>query len=181
MKFLELVTKRKSIRKYFSRPIPRTLIDKCLETARLAPSACNSQPWSFIVIDDEKAKNELTDKAFSGIYSINSFAKKAPVIIVVVSEKSTYAAKLGGYFRGTRFNLIDIGIACEHLILEAAEEGIGTCWLGWFNEKAIKKVLGLPKKKKVPIVISMGYPQVKGKRKKKRKSLNEIRRYFNGQ
>lgn len=178
MKFLELAKKRQSVRKYSSQPVPRELIDKCLEAAQFAPSACNSQPWSFIVVDDEKVKNELTGKALSGIYSINSFAQNAPVIIVVITEESTYAAKLGGYFRGTQFNLIDIGIACEHLILQAAEEGIGTCWLGWFNEKEVKKVLGLPEKKKVHILISMGYPEVEGEKEKKRKPLNEIRQYY---
>ncbi len=178
MKFLELVKKRQSIRKYSSQPVPRELIDKCLEAAQFAPSACNAQPWSFIIVDDEKGKNALTDKAFSGIYSINSFAKNASVIIVVIAEQSTYAAKLGGYFRGTQFNLIDIGIACEHLILQAAEQEIGTCWLGWFNEKEVKKVLGLSNKKKVYLLISMGYPEAEFVREKKRKSLNEIRKYY---
>ena len=178
MKFLELVKKRQSTRKYSSQPVPRELIDKCLEAAQFAPSACNAQPWSFIIVDNEKGKNALTDKAFSGIYSMNSFAKNASVIIVVITEQSTYAAKLGGYFRGTQFNLIDIGIACEHLILQAAEKGIGTCWLGWFDEKGVKKVLGLSHKKKVHLLISMGYPEAKFVREKKRKSLNEIRRYY---
>lgn len=178
MKFLELVKKRQSIRKYSSQPVPRELIDKCLEAAQFAPSACNAQPWSFIIVDDEKGKNALTDKAFSGIYSINSFAKNASVIIVVIAEQSTYAAKLGGYFIGTQFNLIDIGIACEHLILQAAEQGIGTCWLGWFNEKKVKKVLGISNKKKVCLLISMGYPEAEFEREKKRKSLNEIRKYY---
>ena len=178
MKFLELVKRRQSIRQYSSQPVPRELIDKCLEAAQFAPSACNAQPWSFIIVDDEKVKNALTNKAFSGIYSMNSFAKNASVIIVVIAEQSTYAAKLGGYFRGTQFNLIDIGIACEHLILQAAEQELGTCWLGWFNEKEVKKVLGLSKKKKVCLLISMGYPEAKFVREKKRKTLNEIRRYY---
>ena len=97
---------------------------------------------------------------------------------MVIAEQSNYAAKLGGYFKGTQFNLIDIGIACEHLILQAAEQEIGTCWLGWFNEKEVKKVLGLSNKKKVYLLISMGYPETEFVREKKRKSLNEIRKYY---
>jgi nitroreductase len=177
MEFLDLVIKRQSIRDYSSRPVSRQDIDKCLEAARFAPSACNSQPWSFIVLDKEEIKNRFADKAFSGIYAVNSFAKKAPVIIVVVTERSAYAARLGSYFRGTQYNLIDVGISCEHLVLQAAELGIGTCWHGWFNEKAIKKFLGLPMDKKVDVLISMGYPKDEVLREKKRKSLDEIRRY----
>ena len=178
MNFLDLVRKRESVRNYSTEPVPRVSIDKCLEAARLAPSACNSQPWSFVVIDDQRMKEKLADKAFSGIYSINAFVKQAPVIVAVITERSAYAAKLGGYFRGIRYSLIDIGIACEHLILQAAEEGIGTCWLGWFNEKGVKKVLGLPKSKRVDILISMGYPKENTQGDKKRKTLDEVRRYL---
>ena len=176
MSFLDLVKKRRSVRKYSAKPVSRETIDRCLEAARLAPSACNSQPWSFIVVDDAKLKGEL-DKTFSGIYSMNSFAKSAPVFIVVITERSNYVARLGGYFKSIQYSLLDIGIACEHLILQAAEEGLGTCWLGWFNESAVKKVLGLPKNKKVDIIISMGYPEEEAAREKGRKSLEEIRRF----
>ena len=179
MSFLELVKKRKSLRKYSKRPVSREKIERCLEAARLAPSACNSQPWYFIVCDDEKLRKEVADKAFSGVYSMNSFAKDAPVLIVVVTERSNYIARLGGYFKGIQYSLIDIGIACEHLILQAEEENLGTCWLGWFNEAAVKKTLHLPKEKKIDTIISMGYAEGEngGGLEKKRKSLNEIRKF----
>jgi len=177
MDFLDLVRKRQSVRSYLQKPVPRQIIDRCIEAARLAPSACNSQPWSFIVVDDERLKNTLAERAFSGIYAINSFARQAPVIIAVVTGRSAYVARLGSYFRGTRYNLIDIGIACEHLVLQAAEEGVGTCWLGWFNERAVKRVLGLARSAKVDILISMGYPQDETPQQAQRKGLDEIRRY----
>lgn len=178
MTFIELAKKRRSTRKYSAKSVPREIIESCLEATRLAPSACNSQPWSFIAVDSEKSRNDLAEAAFSGIYSMNIFAKKAPVLIVVVTEQSVYAAKVGGYLKGTQYSLIDVGIACEHLCLAAAEEGVGTCWLGWFNEKAVKKVLGLPDNKKVDVIISMGYPEDEKPREKIRKSLDEIRRYL---
>lgn len=174
MTFLDLVEKRQSIRKYAPRPVPRDAIERCLEAARLAPSACNSQPWSFIVLDDEKLKNGVAEKAFSGAYKMNSFAKTAPVLVIVVTERSTYFARLGGFFRGTQYNLIDIGIACEHFVLQAAEEGIGTCWMGMFNEKAVKKILRIPKSKKVDVIISMGYPAADEILQKIRKPLQEM-------
>jgi nitroreductase len=108
---------------------------------------------------------------------MNSFAKNAPVLIVVVREKSRGFAATGGLFRSVQYNLIDIGIACEHFILEAAEDGIGTCWVGWFNERAVKKVLGIPKTKKADIIISMGYPAEGAIRPRIRKSLDEISRF----
>ena len=178
MKFRELVRIRQSIRNYSSMPVPRDSIDKCIEAARFAPSACNSQPWSFIIIDDPDLKNSFADVAFSGIYSLCSFARNAPVIIAVITKKSSYAASLGSFFKGTQFNLIDIGIACEHLILQATEEGLGSCWLGWFNEKKVKKFLDVPNKTNVDILISLGYPADDAIREKVRKSLPEIRHYY---
>lgn len=177
MTFLELVNKRSSVRKFAAKPIPREVIDRCLEAARLAPSACNSQPWYFIIVDDPMLKDSLSDAAFSGMYSMNSSAKTAPVVVVVVRERSRRSAAMGGFFRGVQYNLIDIGIACEHFILQAAEDGVGTCWLGWFNEKAVKNILGIPKDKKADIIISMGYPAEEGAGQKIRKSLNEISRF----
>ena len=177
MKFLDLVKKRRSCRRYLKRAVPREIIDRCLEAARLAPSACNSQPWYFIAVDTRDLIEKLAEKAFSGIYSINSFIKDASVLIVVIREPSTYVATLGSYFRGTRYNLIDIGIACEHFVLQAEEEGLGTCLIGWFNEKALKKILHIPRSKKVDIVISVGYPAEKPLSPHKRKNLSEIRQY----
>ncbi len=174
MTFLELVKKRSSVRKYAAAPVPREVIAKCLEAARLAPSACNSQPWDFIVVDDPALKKKLAEAAFSGIYSMNSFACNAPAFVVVTSSKSGGFAMLGGFFRNIRYSLIDIGIACEHFILQAAEDGVGTCWLGWFNERAVKKTLGISRNKKAEIIISMGYPEDVSYREKTRKSLDEI-------
>jgi len=177
MSFIKLAKERKSVRRYSTRSVPRDVIDRCLEAARLAPSACNSQPWSFIVIDSPTLKDDLATKAFSGIYSMNSFAKKAPVLIVVIRESSSYAASLGGTLRGLQYNLIDVGISCEHLVLQAEEEGLGTCWLGWFNEKAVRKTLKIPRSKRIDIIISLGYPESTEHKEKSRKTLEEIRKF----
>jgi nitroreductase len=177
MSFLDLVWKRQSTRAYISRKVDREKIDRCIEAARLAPSACNSQPWSFIVVDDPETKAQLDTAAFSGVYGAVSAAKQAPVMIVVVTERANYTARLGGFFRKIQYSLIDIGIACEHLVLQAAEEGLGTCWIGWFNEKKLKKVLNLPRSTKVDVLIAVGYAADNTVREKTRKTLDEIRRY----
>ena len=157
MQLLDLLKQRKSVRSFLDRPVEREKIMMCLEAARLAPSACNSQPWKFVVVDDRELKDKLCDAAFGGIYSMNSFCKTAPVIVVVISEKSRFLATIGGMFRGTKYYLVDIGIACEHFVLEAEELGLGTCWIGWFNEEAVKPLLKIPKRKKLDIVIALGY------------------------
>ncbi len=164
MDLYNLVRHRSSIRDFLNRPVEREKLDKCIKAARLAPSASNSQPWKFIVVDDEIVKDRLCDAAFSGIYSFNSFCKKAPVIVAIVSEKSRFLTRIGAWFRGTHFYLIDIGIAGEHLVLQAEDLGLGTCWIGWFNEKGIKSVLGIPGDKKVDIIIALGYYDVQGKK-----------------
>ena len=177
MSFLKLVQKRRSCRRYSSQTVPQECLDRCLEAARLAPSACNSQPWRFIVVTHPALKAELAQKAFSKIYSMNTFAAQAPVLIVLVRERSKYMAQLGGFVRGVQYSLIDLGIVGEHFILQAAEEGLGTCWIGWFNERAVKKTLGLSRQDKVDIIISVGYPEEIETYDKKRKDLTEFREF----
>jgi len=157
MALLNLLKHRKSVRDFLDRPVEREKIMMCLEAARLAPSACNSQPWKFIVVDNRQLKNKLCDAAFSGIYSMNSFCKMAPVIVVVISEKSKFLARIGGMFRGTKYYLIDIGIAGEHFVLQAEDLGLGTCWIGWFDEGAVESILNIPQYKKIDILIALGY------------------------
>jgi len=157
MALIDLLKYRRSVRDFLDRPVEREKIMMCLEAARLAPSESNSQPWKFIVVDDRQLKNKLCDVAFGGIYSMNSFCRMAPVIIVVISEKSKFLARIGGILRGTKYYLIDIGIACEHLVLEAEDLGLGTCWIGWFNERAVKSILNIPQHKKIDVLIALGY------------------------
>jgi len=157
MALSDLLRHRKSVRDFLDRPVEREKIMMCLEAARLAPSACNSQPWRFIVVDDSQLKDKLCEAAFSDIYSMNSFCRTAPVIVVIISERSRFLAEIGGMFRGLKYYLIDIGITGEHFILQAEDLGLGTCWIGWFNEKAVKSVLNIPQRKKIDLLIALGY------------------------
>jgi nitroreductase len=174
MKFLELVKKRRSCRQYASRSISLDIVQRCLEAARWAPSACNSQPWRFIVLIDTDLRRRAVDAAFSGVYAMNGFAKEAAALVVVVREKAKFSARLGGLWRGVQYSLIDVGIACDHFTLQAAEEGLGSCWLGWFDELALKKVLDLSHHTKIDVLISLGYPLNESVVEKSRKSINEM-------
>ncbi|MFC1861056.1 nitroreductase family protein [Chloroflexota bacterium] len=175
MTITDLIKHRKSIREFLDKPVEREKIVTCLEAARLAPSACNSQPWKFIIVDDRQLKDKLCDAAFSGIYSIKSFCKAAPVIAVIVSERSNFLAGIGGMFRGTKYYLMDIGITGEHFVLQAEELGLGTCWIGWLNERAIKPLLNIPQNRKIDILIALGYYDIdKVRSEHKREPLKKI-------
>ncbi len=174
MGFLDLARHRKSCRRYTRETVTLDSIERCLQAARLAPSACNSQPWKFLVIKTPEIRKNVAEAAFSGTYAMNAFAKDAPVLVLVVRELSKPAARIGQIIQGTQYNLIDIGIAAEHFVLQAAEEGLGTCWLGWFDAKKVKKVLGLSHKTKIEIVISLGHPLDAAPKEKNRKALNAM-------
>jgi nitroreductase len=174
MSFLNLVNKRYSVRNYKTEPIPQEKVIRCIEAARLAPSACNSQPWKFIIADEPELVNELAKAAFEGLLDFNHFAFKAPVLVLIVSERENLSAKFGSIVKKKNFSLMDIGIAAEHFCLQAAEEGLGTCIIGWFNEKKVKKILSIPTLKRVELVITVGFSADEKIPLKKRKSMDEI-------
>jgi len=177
MKFLDLVKARQSVRGYLSKEVEREKIERCLEAAQLAPSASNSQPWSFIVVDDPKLKEAVAKETFSQLISFNRFSLQAPVLIILISERSGFLNKVAEAIKDKQFSLIDIGIAAEHFCLQAVEEGLGTCMLGWFNEKGVKKLLNIPQQRRVELIITMGYPVSTEIRPKKRKPIDQIRSY----
>ena len=174
MSFLDLANKRYSVRNYKDTPIPREKIKRCIEAARLAPSACNSQPWKFIVVDDPNLVKDLAKAAFEGILDFNHFAFKAPVLILIVSQRQKTLAKIGGIVKKKNFSQMDIAITAEHFCLQAAENGLGTCMLGWFNEQKVKKILSIPKPKRVELILSLGFSADKITPHKKRKNIDEI-------
>lgn len=170
----ELIAKRRSIRRYLDISVERNKILECLEAARLAPSADNVQPWRFLVIDDPVLKAKFADEVFSGIYSVSKFASKAPVLIVILARLDIIANRIGKQIQGVNFYLIDCGIAGEHIVLQAEELGLGTCWVGWFHKRRARKILDIPKKFKIVSLLTMGYYEKKPSREKKRKPLEDI-------
>lgn len=173
MNFIELAQKRQSVRKYSGQPVEIEKIERCIEAARIAPSACNSQPWKYIVVSDPVLKEKVARETFSIVAPFNKFALQAPVIVAVVMEKPTMLSQFGGRVKEKDFYLFDIGISAEHFCLQAAEEGLGTCMLGWFNEKKVMKLLEIPGRKRVGLLITLGYA-AEEPRQKKRKTSSEI-------
>ena len=175
MQFSELILSRQSVRRYDSKPVEPEKINQCLEAARLAPSASNSQPWKYIVVSEEPLRTEVAKATFTDIQLINKFTLQAPVMVVIVIEKARWFTRLAMQVKNKEWPLIDIGITATHFCLRAAELGIGSCMIGWFDEKKMKKLLDIPKDKTIGLVISMGYavPDYK-QRTKIRKSMDEI-------
>jgi nitroreductase len=178
MIFTELIEKRQSDRKYTNQPVEKEKIMRCLEAARLAPSASNSQPWTYIVSDEPEVVANLGKASRGPLGSFNTFTGDVPVIITIVLEKPKKLTELGSRVKNKEWPLIDIGITAEHFCLQATEEGLGTCMLGWYDEKKVKKILNVPKEKTVALLITMGYtPEGYKHRKKIRKPMEEIVRW----
>ncbi|NYT04298.1 MAG: NAD(P)H nitroreductase [Candidatus Methanofastidiosa archaeon] len=176
MDFLELCEKRYSCRKYLEKSVEREKIERCLEASRIAPSAVNAQPWSFIVVDDPKLKDSVAKETFDKVSSFNKFTLNAPVLVVIVNENPVVTGLLGRFAQGRDYTLMDAGITASHFCLKATEEGLGTCILGYFNEKNVKGILKVPRNKSISLIIAVGYP-ADSPRKKTRKSIEKIRRY----
>ena len=176
--FLDLVKRRQSARKYSGEPVEEDKITRCAEAARLAPSACNGQPWHFIIVNENDTLKTLAESVKAQTLNMNNFVDDVPAMVVLVTEPTNFTARLGGIIKSKTYNLIDTGIAAEHFCLQATDEGLGTCIIGWFDEKKVKKILGIPKKKRAHLIISLGYvPDNNNLRDKKRKPLQNIISY----
>ncbi len=171
MDFLQVALNRQSCRSYDeTRPVEQEKLDAVLEAARLAPSACNSQPYHFTVCKDDAAK--AVASAVMGM-GMNKFADQAPILIVVSEDDYNKSAALGARMKGNDYRSIDIGIATAYLTAEATAQGLSTCILGWLDDGKLREICGLSHP--VRLVITLGYAK-EGEvlREKKRKKLEEL-------
>jgi len=176
MSIIDQIAGRFSARDYLEKKVDRALIELCLESARLAPSACNKQPWYFVVVDDPVLKEKACKAAFDFPPQFNKFAFRAPVVVAVCAEVDFITHKVFGGVKNIQYYMLDIGAAVENFLLQASSLGFGSCWLGWFNEKKLKKALGIPKGVRVVSLVTLGYPAAQAK-KKERKNLKDIYSY----
>lgn len=175
MNFHDLILARQSVRRYSDKPVEREKIAQCIEAARLAPSASNSQPWKFIVVDQQPLCSEVAKATFSDITAFNKFTLQAPVMVVIVLEKARLITRLAILIKKKEWPLIDIGITASQFCLQATELGLGTCMLGWFDQVKLKKLLKIPSDKSIGLLISVGYAaEGYTQRTKIRKPTSEI-------
>lgn len=170
--FLELAQARQSDRAYEEgRVIEREVLERIVEAGRLAPSACNGQPWHFTVITEPQLLLEV-GKATSSL-GMNRFVKNASALVLITLEPTNITSKLGCGIKDKDFPIMDLGIASAYITLAAEDEGLGSCILGWFDEKKIKELVGIPQKKRLMLIVSIGYT-VKPKRRKIRKDWDKV-------
>ncbi len=165
---LDLIISRQSDRKYNDSPVEKEKLERIVESGRMAPSACNAQPWKFIIVTDHELILKIAEAASAKLIGMNSFVAQAPVIMVIVREKPNMSSKVGATIKNKDYSLIDIGIATENICLQAKAEGIGSCIIGWFDERQVRKLLGIPKTKRVELLITLGY-SLSEQREKRRK------------
>jgi len=146
MDVFEAVQTRRSIRAYDSKPVPEDVLEKILESARLAPSAGNLQPWHFIVVKDSRKREKISEgRIFAG------FLKESPVVIVGCGVQKA----------SPEWYTVDVTIAMQNMVLTATSEGLGTCWIGDFNENQVKETLKIPENLRVVALLALGYPREK--------------------
>jgi len=173
---LELINSRQSDRKYSDKPIEKDKLERIIEAGRMAPSACNAQPWKLIIVTEPDLLHKVSVAASAKLLGMNSFVGQAPLIIVIVREKPNFSSKIGGTIKNKDYSLMDIGITSENICLQAEAEGLGSCMIGWFDEPEIRKVLSIPRTKRVELIITIGY-SLSEKREKRRKKKEEIVTY----
>ncbi len=171
MNFSQIAQTRQSCRSYDeNRPVEQEKLDAILEVARLAPSACNGQPYHITVCRGETAKKVAAATKGMGI---NGFADQAPVMLVISEVPYVKTAALGARLKGIDYRSIDIGIVAAYITAEATVQGLGSCILGWIDENKIRDICGLDSK--IHLVITLGYPGPKDSpRQKKRKEIQEL-------
>lgn len=175
MNFTEIANNRQSCRAYDAeRGVEQEKLDAILESARLAPSTCNGQPYLMTVCRGESAK--MVAKATQGM-GMNKFASDAPVLIVISEKPYVASAALGAKVKGNDYRSIDIGILAAYITAEAAAQGLGSCILGWLDDAKIREICSLDASAR--LVITIGYPKEGDKlRQKKRKNMGELVKFF---
>ena len=175
MNFTEIAQNRQSCRSYDpTRPVEDEKLAAILASVRLAPSACNGQPYHLTVCRGETAKTVAA--ACMGM-GMNKFAAQAPILVVISEENYVKSAALGAKLKGNDYRSMDIGIAAAYLTAEAAAQGLGTCILGWLDDEKIRGICGLSQP--VRLVITLGYPKEGDPlRAKKRKEISRLVTYI---
>jgi len=161
MEFMDVIRNRRSIRKYTDEPVSDADLDYVLEAARLAPSWANTQCWRFIVVKNPEMKTKLAEAG-------NAWIAHAPVIVVACADPSKPGTK-----GDQEYYMLDVGIAMEHLVLAAADRGLGTCWIGAFDEQTVKTVLDVPDGIRVVATTPLGHP-AESPDARSRKTMDEI-------
>jgi len=175
MSFMELCLKRQSCRDFADRPVEHEKLVKCLEAARLTPSGCNAQPWSFVVAEDPKLVPEVAKCAQQ--MGMNEYISGAKAFFVVLEEHAVLMPGIRKILDSQYFAKGDLGAAVLTLCYAAEEQGLGTCVLGIYDRERLCELLSIPPEKQFGGLIAVGYPASERVREKSRRPLGEIARF----
>jgi len=172
MDIYEVMKTRRSVRSYLPDPVPKEKLNKILQAAQMAPSGGNKQPWKFIIIQDEQKKKGLIPFVHGVNDHNKDIARQAPIVVVACGQK--LGINRAGYM-GDLSMLVDVSIATTHLMLAARAEGLGTCWLGGFDNAKIKDYLSIPPDYQIVALLTLGFPKKQEfTETSNRKKLSEI-------
>jgi nitroreductase len=152
-----IIEKRRSVRMYDKKKIEKEKLLKIIQSTLLAPSACNKQPWRFIVVDEDKKVRSIFTEGLGGIVS-NRWAESVPAFIIACAQRSLLVHKIAERYKNVPYHYLDMGAAIEHILLKATESGLGTCWIGWFNKRTLRRILRIPRGIEIVSLIAIGYP-----------------------
>ena len=167
MNVIDAIKTRKSVRSYLEKPIEEEKLNAVLEAGRHAPSASNRQDWRFVIVRDPELKEKIAEAAGG-----QTFVGEAPVIVVACAETDNYVMRCGQLCYP-----IDVAIALDHITLSAVEVGLGTCWIGLFDEKKVKEILSIPGEIRVVALMPLGYPTYPAPKEKSRLPFEKIVKY----
>ncbi len=179
MNVIDAIRWRRSVRKFAARPLEPAVIQEILEAGRLAPSSSNQQAWQFVAVDDPNLIRAVPDQVPLATSRVISFCRSAALIVVgCYTQNLTH--RIGRVF-GHENHVIDVSIAMTQMTLAATALGVGSCWIGWFSEKKMKKMLAIPNRYRIAALLAFGYPAdastdegIGGIKPRPRKAMSEI-------
>ncbi len=175
--YFDLIARRESCRNFDpNRPVEKEKLQRCAEAAWIAPSACNGQPWKYLIVTNPELNEKLRPLMME--LGMNKFVKNCPAFAVVLEEATVLKVSLSQKFKDQDFAPIDVAFSASQFCYAATEQGLSTCIIGWHNEQKIRELFGLPKSTRVRLILAIGYAANDTLRKKQRKPIEDVIRFY---
>ena len=175
--YFDLIARRESCRNFDpNRPVEKEKLQRCAEAAWIAPSACNGQPWKYLIMTNPELNEKLRPLMME--LGMNKFVKNCPAFAVVLEEATVLKVSLSQKFKDQDFAPIDVAFSASQFCYAATEQGLSTCIIGWHNEQKIRELFGLPKTTRVRLILAIGYAADETLRKKQRKPIDDVIRFY---
>ncbi len=175
--YFDLIRRRESCRNFDpNRPVEKEKLERCAEAAWLAPSACNGQPWRYLIVTNPALAQKLRPLMME--LGMNKFVLKCPAFAVVLQEGTVLKVSLSQRFKKQDFAPIDVAFSASQFCYAATEQGLSTCIIGWHDEQKIRELFDLPKSTRVRLILAVGYAADDKLREKKRKPIEDVVQYY---